>query len=87
MTPKPRDWDDVLRRRTAESEEAYQRKMDAVFKALGIDPTKGTPMKELKLFTDPPEVLTDKEIKAMILTGQASQVYDEYYEAKIKEQV
>ena len=42
------DWEDVLRRKTAKNEEEYQRKMNVVFEVLGIDPTKGTPMKKLK---------------------------------------
>ena len=38
MTPKPRDWDDVVRRRSAKDEEAYQRKIDMVMKVLEIEP-------------------------------------------------
>ena len=73
------EWDAVLRRKTAKNEEEYQRKMDVVFKVLGIDPTKGTPMKELKpdLFDGTPMELTEEQSKA----------YDEYYETKMKEKI
>ena len=73
------DWEDVLRRKTAKNEEEYQRKMNVVFEVLGIDPTKGTPMKKLKpgLFDGTPAELTEEQSKA----------YDEYYETKIKEKI
>ena len=73
------DWDDVLRRKTAKNEEEYQRKMDVVFKVLGIDPTKGTPMKELK-----PDRFDGTPIE---LTEEQSKAYDEYYETKMKEKI
>ena len=37
MIPKPRDWDDVLRRRTAKDEKEYQHKIDTVMKVLGLE--------------------------------------------------
>lgn len=37
MTPKPRDWDDVIRRRTAKNEKEYQSKIDRVMQVLGLE--------------------------------------------------
>ena len=37
MTPKPRDWDDVIRRRIAKNEKEYQSKIDRVMQVLGLE--------------------------------------------------
>ena len=37
MIPKPIDWDDVLRRKTAKDEKEYQHKIDMVMKVLGLE--------------------------------------------------